>query len=496
MVKMAKHIVRSVALLACATTADSAAYDAKANFGAVGDGSHDDTASVNKAFDTLRNNPGSSLHFPAGKYRVGEVTMAHLTNVQITHDANAEFAMITYSNGKCCNHGDSHCDQWVHAKHWRSVTMTGGTWQGNRKALCGALWLVDDIQDVKIDGTSVNGANYVHFKVRGGHNLDFKNMKLHTGYPTHNTDGLLLASVTKACIDNIDVLNGDDCLKVMDTTSDITFSNGKCQGGHGFTVGGGGKGLKIDGVRWVNMTAIDMNHGAQIKWDHQTEGYVKNIVYEGINMINVAAPIHIDGNYHGGDEKAKMEIGDLNFKDITATYDGKNRNPGGGDSHGGSPLKFHSTGFGCTSKRPCNHVHLHNVHIQTSSSWYCDHCSGDTDGNVSPSAPSSLSKSSDSRRRQAICSPGKWPVNPPPAPGPPSDDRRRRSKDSRRRSKDSRRRSSDDRRRSHLRRSSLEEENSEGLEESDDVEEYGHDELDDELDEQEFDFNDTDLQVV
>jgi len=262
-------------------------------------------------------------------------------------------------------------------------------------------------------------------KVRGGTNLDFKNMKLHTGYPTHNTDGLLLAGVHGACVDNIDVLNGDDCLKVMDSTSDVTFSNFRIQGGHGMTVGGGGDSLSIDNVRWVNGTAIDTVHGAQIKWTHGTGGHIKNIVYENINMINVAAPIHIDGNYHGGDEKAKMEIGDLHFMDITATYDGQNRNPGGGDwpSADGkcspeSPLKFHSIGFGCTSKRPCNHVHLHNVHIQGASHWGCDHCSGDTDGNVSPSAPSSLKGSSDSRRRAARCAAPGPPPGPSPGPSP------------------------------------------------------------------------------
>src|SRR3974390_2853523 len=76
-----------LALWGCSTSSKQAwRYDVRA-FGAVGDGTNNDTVAFQKAFDAAKTAGGGTVMVPPGNYLIGSVVMGSRTTMQLAQGA-------------------------------------------------------------------------------------------------------------------------------------------------------------------------------------------------------------------------------------------------------------------------------------------------------------------------------------------------------------------------------------------------------------------------
>jgi len=395
-------------------TVEGGEYNIKDDFGAKGDNHTDDTSAVLDGLQKMKEG-GHTLRFPAGLYRVGKLKISNTQGpVTLKFDEGAQLTQRV-SDKTRKDEDDWHRDKhgrfagssgWFHAENCSHLTIDGMTMNGSGHWWWGQFpykigggvngggdnplpytLTFSSSDDLTLKNIHIDLAPALHIKVGKGKRIRMNDIRLTTKpEASHNTDGILLADVEDACIDNAYIVNGDDCLKVLDKVKNVTFSNSYCQGGHGLTIGGGGHKLQIDNVRWVNVDLVSMSDGARFKFTPSTEGYVRNIVYQNLTMMDVSHPISIGSNYGSGDKRTKsnFEIGDITYTDIVAKYDKYDPR-----CYKGCGRMYSGHYFRCDALAECKKIHVSNVNIDMNLiapkkkvylGWECAHCGGTTDG--------------------------------------------------------------------------------------------------------------------
>ena len=82
---------------------------------------------------------------------------------------------------------------------------------------------------------------------------------------------------------------------------------------HWCSIGSLAKDLEEEGVQNVTVktvTFIGTQNGVRIKsWARPSNGFVKNVVFQHISMVNVQNPIAIDQNYCPRNENCPGQVG-------------------------------------------------------------------------------------------------------------------------------------------------------------------------------------------
>ena len=82
----------------------------------------------------------------------------------------------------------------------------------------------------------------------------------------------------------------------------------------------------------------------RIKSDVGAKGYLKDVVFEDMNLVNVHKSIVVDMFYAGSDSKTNFDIKNITFRNINA-------------------IDSHDPGyFMCSDDSPCHEIVMENVH--------------------------------------------------------------------------------------------------------------------------------------
>ncbi|CAH0473158.1 unnamed protein product [Peronospora belbahrii] len=116
-----------------------------------------------------------------------------------------------------------------------------------------------------------------------------------------NTDGFGLTKNDHVTITDNTIYNQDDCLAMQSSTNTI-FSNNRCTGSHGISVGSlGGNSVDesttVQGLRVEGNTIIDSDNGLRIKTIIGLKGLVSDVMYVDNELINVKNAIVIRSDY-------------------------------------------------------------------------------------------------------------------------------------------------------------------------------------------------------
>lgn len=126
---------------------------------------------------------------------------------------------------------------------------------------------------------------------------------LSNGLPAaHNTDGFDVSSCTNVQILDSVILNQDDCAAVT-SGYNVTVSGLYCSGGHGLSIGsvGGKSNNNVTDVVFKDSVVTNSENGARIKTNSGTTGYVHNIMYDNIQLLNISTyGIDIQQDYLNG----------------------------------------------------------------------------------------------------------------------------------------------------------------------------------------------------
>ncbi|XP_057527748.1 polygalacturonase-like [Amaranthus tricolor] len=363
------------------------------NYNLVRFGAKPDGSDTSKAFTSAWNtacqseNP-STIVVPKGRYFVNSALLFSGKNCKVksikfvirgTLVAPSDFRLL----------GDA--GTWFAFEDVTGVSISGGVFDGQGSGLwackrssercpAGATTLrFSNSNNIEINGvTSVNSQLY-HIVFDGCKNVKVEGVKISTSGRSPNTDGIHVQLSNGVTILNSNIATGDDCVSVGAGTTNLWIENMACGPGHGVSIGSLGKDVNEAGV--VNVTVktatfTGTENGVRIKsWGRPSNGFVRNVLFQHITMLNAQNPIIIDQNYCPDDKGCSGKASGVRISDVTYQ-----------DIHGSSATPI-AVKFDCSSEYHCTNIKLEGVDLtyrnqQAASS--CVNTIGSTYGVIEP----------------------------------------------------------------------------------------------------------------
>src|SRR5580658_7534297 len=259
-------------------------------YGAVGNGSTNDTADIQAAINAAVTAGGGTVEFTAasGAYESGTLTMGSNVNLQI--DSGAELQALSSISGSSTFILCSHTSNFEISGLGSGSSM--GRIDGNNGGVAGSLNMItlNDVQTGLIQNVQLTNSPHEHINGSGGsdNNVTINGVVISTGAGVGQTDGIDPQG-TNWLIENCTISDGDDDIAVKPESvfcSNIIVENCTILSGHGISVGGETN-AGLNGFYVNNVTFNGTTNGLRLKADRGNGGVVQNVVFSNITMTNV-----------------------------------------------------------------------------------------------------------------------------------------------------------------------------------------------------------------
>lgn len=377
------------------------------DFGAAGDGIHKDTSAIEKAIDACAKAGGGTVHFPAGKYLTGAITLrSHLT---LDLDAGAtllgsedpedypmrdsvwnpdrkEMSALIYGAGlvNVAIRGrgtiDGQGQIW-----WRRFRLafprrnepapaTPAEIGEAKKARNGRPHLIKLVRskDILLEGVTLTNSPAWTVHPLLCEFVTIRDVTIYNPVPSPNTDGINPESCRNVHISNCHIDVGDDCITLKSGRDEIgrrmgrpdeniTITNCTMIHGHGGVVIGSEMSGGVRNVAVSNCVFQGTDRGIRIKSQRGRGGVVEGLVVSNIVMQDVPETFTITMFYSGADKPEDVHPvgeGTPRFRDILI----ENITARGSKSAG------QITGL---REMPISGVTLSNVRIQAEKGFIC-----------------------------------------------------------------------------------------------------------------------------
>ena len=406
--------------LVCALLAQGWPVVRPQDFGAVGDGVHDDTAAMNASIAHCRSAGGCDIVLDGGVFLTGPLTLPS-PHARIYISANGTLRAAPKSIWKAAGWRSP---GFLNGDGLLNVTIAGpGTIDG-----AGAAWWNATHDDLHYRPHLIKLRNATRLTIDGVRLLDAPNhnvmlqdcsavrvraLRVYAPAGSPNTDGINFAGGTDQMIADSHISNGDDCVSIVCGEStkgplpgadmgagaasrlqskpfpyggNVVVSNVTCVNGHGVSIGSVRRGV-VRNVTVEHVTFWDSKNAARIKTYPNNTGLVSGIVYRNITVHRVHGPnvILIDGKYCPKSQRPypcpagahSVRIEDVSFEgvhgDVVCADDGAVGN------------------FNCSALVPCTSIRLQDISLQcvpntTSAQFRCSHIAGPAAVNVQPAS--------------------------------------------------------------------------------------------------------------
>ncbi|XP_075085272.1 putative polygalacturonase At1g80170 [Nicotiana tabacum] len=377
------------------------------SFGAAGDGTSDDTKAFVDAWNQACSKRRSVFLVPSGRI--------YLVNA-------------TRFSGPCANRliiqvdgtivAPSDPENWdpKSPKAWLVFNnLTGTTFQGNGvidgsgskwwaasckknktnpcKAAPRAL-TIDSSSGITVKGLTFQNSQQMHFVISRSDSVRVNGIKISSPGDSPNTDGIHISESTNVVLQDCKIGTGDDCVSIVNASSNIKMKTIHCGPGHGISIGSLGK---DDSVGIVTRVVLDTAflkgtaNGLRIKTWQGGSGYVRTVRFQNVRMEDVSNPIIIDQFYCDSqkpchNQTSAVEISEVMYRNVSGT------------SKSQKAMKF-----ACSDTVPCSHITLDNVNLEGrdgTAEVYCNSATGIIAGYVHPEAE--CLNSSDKKIEQKI----------------------------------------------------------------------------------------------
>ncbi|KAK6142477.1 hypothetical protein DH2020_022825 [Rehmannia glutinosa] len=205
------------------------------------------------------------------------------------------------------------------------------------------------VQDIN----SVNSKSF-HMNIFASQNMTLDNVGISAPGNSPNTDGIHIGKSNNIRINNAHIGTGDDCIAMLDGSTNVNISRVSCGPGHGISIGSLGTNPQekdVSSITVSNCTLTNTTNGLRIKTVAPSQPInVYNIRYQHIIMNNVQNPIIIDQHYCPSKNCPKAESS-VQIKDVK--YD---------DVRGSSATKI-AVNFDCSRNKQCQDIHLSGVNL-------------------------------------------------------------------------------------------------------------------------------------
>ncbi len=278
------------------------------SYGAQGNGTTDNTTSIQNAINAAGSAGGGTVEVPAGTFLSGPITLSTKINLQI--DSGGILQALPH--GTYPDVGNSP-KNFITISSKNNVEISGsGTIDGN-----GAAWWtaynadnsvnrprlinITSSDTVWVRNVTLQNSPMFHLATGNTNNMTIDSIHISASSTSPNTDGMDLAGL-HYLVENCTTDTGDDNIVMKPGTSfcsDITITGCTFLHGHGLSIGGQTN-LGLDGMTVTNCTFNGTVSGLRMKASRAAGGLVQNVTYSNITMTNVQYPININSYYDVG----------------------------------------------------------------------------------------------------------------------------------------------------------------------------------------------------
>ncbi|WVZ62407.1 hypothetical protein U9M48_012163 [Paspalum notatum var. saurae] len=337
-------------------------------YGAHGDGRHDDTKALAKAWaEACSSLQPAIVIIPKGRrYLTKHVTFSGPCRSSI---------MLMIEGTLMAPPQGSHWSKKTN-RHWIlfngviGLTVTGGgTVDGN-----GRLWWQKSCKtssrfpckqaptaltfysckNLRLENLELMNSQQIHMSVEDCSHVKIVRLSITAPGTSPNTDGIHITRSRHVHVTDCTIKTGDDCISIEDRTQNLHVKNIVCGPGHGISIGSlgdHGSEAHVNNVTVDGVVLHGTTNGARIKTWQGGRGYAKNIVFQNMIMDMVWNPIVIDQNYCDSatpckKQKSAVEVSNVLFKNIRGTSASK------------EAIKL-----SCSAGVPCHGIALENVKL-------------------------------------------------------------------------------------------------------------------------------------
>jgi polygalacturonase len=318
-------------------------------FGALCDGTTDDTLSIQQTISTC-----NKVIFPSNQTCLSQPLILR-SNTWLYISPNATLKAGKRWNDTTFISATNSLNITITSEEHGKIDGSGKQWWNGSNKTPGRprLLVLENCVHVHIEGltiinppawtTSFSGADYKLYNIT----IISPPYKI-----APNTDGIDLA-VHGAHIKNCVIQNGDDSICMKSPSHNVLVENSIVKQGNGFVIGTSSN-ANFSNITFRNCTAESTHYGIHIKFKDNQTGQVNNVLFDNINIkdpLFYPIGINMNGQEIDGDQKHMVQssviVSNITFSNIIST--------------GGLSAGY----FNCNpGKLACCGITLSNVHLE------------------------------------------------------------------------------------------------------------------------------------
>ncbi|KAF3663680.1 Polygalacturonase [Capsicum annuum] len=225
----------------------------------------------------------------------------------ITDDTKVEGSIVAPKDLKVWDGLDAR--KWLYFLKVRHLTVQGGGtingmghnwWATSCKTNTTNAMTFHRCNNLKVRDIRMLNSQQMHISISNSIHVEVSHIIVQAPAKSPNTDGIHISSSTLVAIKDCTIRTGDDCISIVNNSSNILVKNIACGPGHGISIGSLGKSnswAQVHNVCVDGAYLSNTENGVRIKTWQGGRGYVRKISFTNVWMENVSNPIIIDQYY-------------------------------------------------------------------------------------------------------------------------------------------------------------------------------------------------------
>ncbi|RAL41883.1 hypothetical protein DM860_009065 [Cuscuta australis] len=321
------------------------------DYGAVGDGSSDDTAAFVAAWKAACQVESAVLWAPpAHTFLITSTIFSGPCKPGLVFQVDG--VLMPPEGPECWPEKDS-AKQWIVFYKLDDMTLNGtGTIEGNGqkwwdlpckphrgpngatlKGPCDSPVLIRFFMssNLVVGGVRIQNSPQFHIKFDGCDGVEIHHLSISSPKLSPNTDGIHVQDTKNVKIRNSVIANGDDCISIGPGCSNVEIDAVTCGPSHGISIGSLGihnSQACVSNVTVTNAVIKESDNGLRIKTWQGGSGSVTGITFDNIQVENVRNCVIIDQYYclskDCRNQTSAVYVRDVSFRNIKGTYDVRN----------------------------------------------------------------------------------------------------------------------------------------------------------------------------